>query len=164
MTSHCAFCKTILYDWIQRPPEYLTTLINMRRVENHAHEIIRVLLRLHGTFNGNHIYLSNIYIKQYSSLLPHDQRYLMFTWFTRNCPEFRCEVNSCVYDLYDLGFFKLDKKDKDLTGMRLWLAYYALPILQELTQIHDQHSVKPKVANIYGIQIVVQDDSNGLYD
>lgn len=169
MTSHCAFCKIILYDWIQRPPEYLTSLINMRKIENNAYEIIRILLHLHGTFNGNHLYLSNIYIKQYSSLSPQDQRYLIFEWFILHCPEFRNEVNSCIYDLYDLGFFKIYKKDTDLTGIRLWLAYYGLPILQELTQIHDLHSVKSvksikPTTSVYGIQVVVHDDYNGLYD
>lgn len=168
MSQNCALCKSYLYDTIQRTPDYLTHVIKVQKIKTHAHEISEFLLRLEKTVSRGHLKTIENHMIKYKELTVSERRYRVFTWFMKYITAFKQEIDSYIYTLYDFGFFKIDKQDKDLTGLHLWLSYYCLPLLQDLDQIHNEHRIKSRkvVELLYGVQIrvVVPDDYNGLYD
>jgi hypothetical protein len=149
--------------------------------------IVDELFHLYESLNKNSLLIAHDQLKFYHGLTPIEQKGMITVCLRNQSYRFDKEFTYFQHEFYSYGIIKVNRTDKMLSSIEQFLECFIVPLIDDLSSVHTDHSVKrtveyfnppvpvPVTANVpvpvpvpliprLHIRIPIDPEYNGLYD
>ena len=139
--------------------------------------IVDELFHLHESLNKNSLLIAHDQLKFYHGLTPIEQKGMITICIRNQSYRFDKEFTYFQHEFYSYGIIKVNRTDKMLSSIEQFLECFIVPLIDDLSSVHNDHSVKraveyfnppvpvnvPLIPRLH-IRIPIDPEYNGLYD
>jgi hypothetical protein len=144
----CELCRAYLHDSLSKirfQKEVLTEKIHWGRFNEHIGIMTDELFHLHESLTKNSLLIAHDQLKFYHGLTPLEQKGMLTVCLRNQSYRFDKEFVYFQHEFYSYGILKVNRTDKMLSSIEQFLECFIVPLIEDLSSVHNDHSVKRTV-------------------
>jgi hypothetical protein len=145
----CKLCEAFLHDYFTQPLEKENPLyhsVNHKKQVQQIQKIVYIIMKISQTTNRYVLQDAKSNMENYCCFMKKIdnkyQEYDIYYQFLKKNKHLETELQGAMSDILESSFLKLNRADKHATIIEKWLAFILGTLLQEIYDIHDDHSGK----------------------
>lgn len=107
--------------------------------------IVDELFHLYESLNKNSLLIAHDQLKFYHGLTPIEQKGMITVCLRNQSYRFDKEFVYFQHEFYSYGIIKVNRTDKMLSSIEQFLECFIVPLIDDLSSVHNDHSVKRAV-------------------
>ena len=145
----CKLCEAFLHDYFTQPLEKENPLyhsVNHKKQVQQIPRLVYLIMRISQTTNRYILQDAKSNMENYCCFMKKIdnkyQEYDIYYQFLKKNKRLETELQGAISDILESSFLKLNRADKYPIIIEKWLAFILGTLLQEIYDIHDDHSGK----------------------
>jgi hypothetical protein len=145
----CKLCEAFLHDYFTQPLEKENPLyhsVNHTKQVQQIPRLVCLIMRISQTTNRYVLQDAKSNMENYCCFMKKSdnkyQEYDIYYQFLKKNKRLETELQGAMSDILESSFLKLNRADKHATIIEKWLAFILGTLLQEIYDLHDDHSGK----------------------
>lgn len=145
----CKLCEAFLHDYFTQPLEKENPLyhsVNHTKQVEQIPRLVYLIMRISQTTNRYVLQDAKSNMENYCCFMKKIdnkyQEYDIYYQFLKKNKRLESELQGAISDILESSFLKLNRADKYATIIEKWLAFILGTLLQEIYDLHDDHSGK----------------------